>query len=114
TTAQGAVIISGGEFTEAEQVRFKVTGDLSINDVSQSMEVVLYPNPVQHLLQVNMNTTVAPHGYEVYNALGQKLFIQTLQGTKDFEINTATLPQGVYFLKIAVEENFITKQFIKK
>ncbi|MFN3755682.1 MAG: zinc-dependent metalloprotease, partial [Flavobacterium sp.] len=114
TTAQDAVIISGGEFTEAEQVRFKVTGDLSINDVNQSMEVVLYPNPVHQLLSVKMNTIVAPNGYEIYNTLGQKLIIHSLHGSKDFEINTTTLPQGVYFLKIAVEENFITKQFIKK
>lgn len=114
TTVQGTVIAAGGSFADADQVRFNVTGDLSVVNPNRSIEVVLYPNPVYDILQVRLNTLESPKGYEVYNALGQKLLKQTLSGSQEFEVNTTSLPQGVYFIKIAVEDTFVTKQFVKK
>jgi len=88
---------------------FVVGGTVSIsNNGTITKEMTIYPNPA-----VN-NTFVELEGYvmdklEVSNSIGQVVFHATPMLSK-YEINTSELSDGVYFVKVYVNENCITKK----
>ena len=65
--------------------------------------VKIYPSPVKDVLTVE---TDAKGDYQVINLLGE----QVAQGQLDNLINVSTLPQGIYVLKIGVEQMKFIKQ----
>ena len=92
---------------------------LSSNDiVLKKNSVLLYPNPSDGIL----NLTLDLHGnstysLRIYNLLGQVLF--SSDDEVDDSIISKTLAvdflnSGVYFIKVSVDGDEITKQFIKK
>jgi hypothetical protein len=71
-------------------------------------QVLVYPNPA------NDYVTIEIDGFridkvEIYDVLGQIAFKGEFNNSK-VEINTATLNQGVYFIKVLVDDKLITKK----
>lgn len=76
-----------------------VTSPIGIGDASSSPAIPLvYPNPFGGMLTVNHG-----HADEVilYNMLGEKIYsVKPEAGTSKVELQTAALPQGVYFVSL--------------
>ena len=85
-----------------------VIHDLAHNDLPEngSEGVALYPNPVNEMLIVTMEGL---QSVEVYNAVGQLVV-----STTDDTINMATLPDGVYFVRIVSVEGNVVKRVVKQ
>jgi hypothetical protein len=78
----------------------------SVSELNIANEIRFYPNPFSGQLTVelpNQNNRV-----EIYNAIGQKV-LEAFGARKEFNINTAELPPGIYFLKV----NATFKKIIK-
>ena len=63
----------------------------------------LFPNPANEMLQVNFDLNNHTHSsVVVYNSLGQKVHFENLQSNiGSVKINTASLPEGIYFCSIS-------------
>lgn len=82
---------------------------LSSSDFSQNnLEVALYPNPVQDLLNINVDNAIK--SVEIYNIQGQKVLNSTSN-----EVDMSSLNSGIYLVKITDENNSIaTKKVVKR
>lgn len=114
-TASGAtVIVSGGTFNDSEITTFNVTS-LSTDDFTANNTISLYPNPTQDVLNIKVsNSNALPDSFKIYNMLGQLVKDATINASNDLKVNTASYSNGMYFIKIAKDNNTVTLPFIKK
>jgi Secretion system C-terminal sorting domain len=67
-------------------------------------DLKIYPNPVLHILTVQNATATS---VDILNSVGQVVLKATLD--KNGDINVATLPSGIYYLRMGKEQ----KKFVK-
>lgn len=84
---------------------------VSVNDVAISNQVTVYPNPVTHILTIQMNNG----GYDILrllNNIGRVVANQSISGNT-MNINMANLPTGIYYLQLTGKDNTITQKIEK-
>lgn len=75
----------------------------------------LYPNPANDFIILNISQGQdLPDSFAIYNSLGQLVNQVKVSTTNDLTINTTTLSEGVYFIKVTKETASKTLQFIKR
>jgi hypothetical protein len=112
-TAAGVLIAQGGSFTDQDEKYFALeTPTAGIEENNKFSGIQLYPNPANSVLNIASTEANMPESYTVYNSLGQIIdngsvtsVLQSLDITK--------YANGVYFVKLAKNENATTLQFIK-
>jgi hypothetical protein len=78
-------------------------------------EIFVYPNPSKELLNISIpNNIELPKSYSITNNLGQVISNTKINSENDLNINTSTLSNGVYFIKISSNEYTKTLRFIKE
>ena len=115
-TGNRTFIIGIGEDTDNKPVDAGVVDFHSVifsaalsNDIitKDDAQLSIYPNPVVDFLTVKASSKV--ESVKVYNVTGQEVISST-----EATVNTASLPKGIYIVKIAQENGAIsTKRFIK-
>lgn len=83
-------------------------GGVGITETA-SNKVSIYPNPVNDVLNVN---AAGFDKVEIVNFLGQVVYSNQVTAT-NFQINTADLTAGVYFVRLS-GDNIVTKKFVKE
>jgi hypothetical protein len=74
--------------------------------------LVIYPNPVENLLQIQNTNTIQINKLQVYDAFGRNMI--SLDSTFE-NIDTRNLSSGIYLLEITFQNNTKkTVKFIKK
>ncbi len=74
---------------------------LNTDEIVQTKNVLLYPNPVSDLVYLNfLNTKYEANKIVVLNNLGQQVLIQTCDDSQLTSMNLAHLSSGVYTLQI--------------
>jgi len=91
-----------------DDVTIQTGGGVGITETA-SNKVSIYPNPVNDVLNVN---AAGFDKVEIVNFLGQVVYSNQVTAT-NFQINTADLTAGVYFVRLS-GENTITKKFVKE
>jgi hypothetical protein len=71
--------------------------------------VTIYPNPGNHLVNINVKT---PYSLKLYNVEGKKLM--DLQDVKFKQIDVSPYPNGLYFIMIENSEEKYKERFIKR
>ena len=74
-------------------------------------QIAIYPNPFTSYLDIE-NKSSHINKVELYQITGQLLNTYTPTGNK-MRINTETLPQGIYVIRVFCDEGIITKKIIK-
>jgi hypothetical protein len=100
-------IVKGGSI-EIEKIEF-CNPNLSNEDIAKDdVQLSIYPNPVGDMLSVKASTKI--NSLQIYNVTGQEV----LRASKA-SINTSSLSEGVYILKVLQEDGVIsTKRFVKE
>uniref|UniRef100_UPI004049BBD4 T9SS type A sorting domain-containing protein n=1 Tax=Flavobacterium sp. TaxID=239 RepID=UPI004049BBD4 len=81
---------------------------LSQNFNQNNLEVSLYPNPANNVLNIEMTNEVK--SIEIYNIQGQKV-----KAANQKQINVSDLASGMYMIRIQDTENAVsTKKFMKQ
>jgi hypothetical protein len=75
-----------------------------INEIDNSVSVVLYPNP-SNTGVFNVTTSEVINTIEVFNTLGQRVISEAGNKNKSMSIETTSLPKGVYVVKLAFDKN---------
>ncbi|WP_179319899.1 T9SS type A sorting domain-containing protein [Winogradskyella helgolandensis] len=106
-------IISGGEFSGQESVTFSVQDPLSVNEFSIENLISLYPNPVNHNLNIDLNNLNEDVSFEIFDTLGKKISKGNLRSNETHTMNISHYQSGIYFIKLSTSTTSITKKLIK-
>jgi hypothetical protein len=112
-TNSGATVVgTGGTFTTSESVSFK-NESLSNTDFELMDAISLYPNPTKDILNVSVPSLLGtPKNINVYNSLGQS--VKSIKAaSSEFNFETSSLSNGVYFIQLDFENTTKTLRFIK-
>ena len=82
---------------------------LGIENFTIDSAIVLYPNPSDDVLHIQMPTSVVLEKATIYNSLGQKI---AENNSLDFSVSH--LSSGVHYVDIQTSEGTYHKKFIKK
>lgn len=102
------LIIYNFALTDDQVLNLFNSPTLSSQDFNlNNLEVSLYPNPTNGILNIDMTTEI--QSIEIYNIQGQKVLHTTQK-----QINVSNLSTGMYLIKILDAQNrFSTKKFMK-
>jgi hypothetical protein len=85
--------------------------NIKINELLNEINVNVYPNPSKDFVNIMItNVLKEENKVELYNSLGQLL----IKNENIFQIDISNYPNGIYFLKVQVINNFSTVKIIKK
>jgi hypothetical protein len=87
----------------------------AVNTLPDRKPVVIYPNPVKDKLQLKFDFTIAePTEMIVYNAIGQRLKVSTVNSGRQFvsTIDVTAFSAGLYFLTVKNSRYQKTMPFI--
>lgn len=84
-----------------------------------NVPIKITPNPVNDLLTLNADfkKPIQQLSVEIFDASGQLIFIENWQqhgGVLNFQVNTSTYANGLYFIKIQADGQFSTLKFLKE
>lgn len=82
---------------------------LSVNDVSSSVDVAIYPNPTSDFFRIKSD--LASHSIQIYNVAGLQVR-ELLEPKQRYDISN--LSTGVYFVKVISDAGVVTKRLIKR
>ncbi len=91
--------ISSG-YGQVEDYKLNVTSNPTGIDQINSTNIRLYPNPVSGIL--NISNTEKIKSVSIYDILGQKMIVENLNGLNS-QIDLSKLSNGIYFVKVIVE-----------
>ena len=113
-TAEGDVIVQGGEYDSSEITSFSNFNVLSTASNSLNEAVTIYPNPTNGILNIS-NTSGQSLQFEVFNMLGQ-LVVTGQVGSSLYTIDLSQATTGLYFVKLSDTQGNanITKKVIVK
>ncbi|MDX9892131.1 MAG: M6 family metalloprotease domain-containing protein [Bacteroidales bacterium] len=85
-----------------------------VDDVSDSFNVILYPNPVYNHLNINMMDQNIPNVdlIRLYDPSG-KLIYSLQPVNKNCTIDMSLLSQGIYILKFYTDKGLVAKKIVK-
>lgn len=87
---------------------------VSVNEVNvKSIEVGLFPNPVNDELTIDLTSLSAEVSIEVYDLAGKKVLSTRAKGGELFKLNTGMLSKGLYEVNIRSTEGNVTKKVSK-
>jgi hypothetical protein len=90
---------------------FAVGGPLGITNVNgEAISMVLYPNPSSETATIEVKGSTISH-IQVISMSGA-IVMESDPKQSSVQINSSTLASGVYFVKVLVEGNTITKRMI--
>ena len=104
--AQDASALSEQERPAAENAEAQET---QMNNFKLSEEVKMYPNPVQHYLNIQSSFPITR--VRVYSLLGQ--LVKDVPNRTD-RIYLGDLNSGIYMIKIHSNDLFVTKKLVVK
>jgi len=91
----------------------KIEQALGIKDFSFGKYFVVYPNPVNEVLNITAKEDIQLSSIQIYNVLGQ--LIRVISNAKNTEnIDVSNLNSGNYFIKIFSDKGNSSTKFIKK
>ncbi|GAA4108701.1 hypothetical protein GCM10022393_04980 [Aquimarina addita] len=114
-SANGIVLISGGQFGSSETTEFCVGEGVrsipvirTVNEADRYVPMVLAPNPTNSGI-VNITGVSLDTAYHIYNVYGQKVLDGTMVSNS---VDVSTLSVGVYMIKIANGKEIKTLPFV--
>ena len=96
-----------------------LSSTVGINDITKSISMYdIYPNPASDFIKLDFTLTENKNvELRLFNSIGEKLDLKQMengiQGLNSIEVNVATLPKGIYFAQILLDDNVAqTKRFV--
>ena len=78
-------------------------------DENENVAILIYPNPAHNYILVGANNDSPVQRIDLYDITGRKVLSST-----EKEINVSTLPKGVYFVTVFIENQQIIEKIIVK
>jgi len=103
-----------GDFIIQEPTFSASNNPLYVADGGNSSQLSLFPNPAKEQLQVFLPDITSEAGiYSIHDMNGRTLNNRQISaGTRIFSVNTQLLSNGIYLIKIQLNNEIITKRFV--
>jgi hypothetical protein len=90
--------------------------DLAVKAIQKKNESLsIYPNPFDAYVKVFLPDENAMYTFQVYDLLGNQVLAKSSVSAGVLELNTATVPSGIYFMKVLSDKGLISEsKLIKK
>ena len=90
---------------------------VSVKQLAGHVEVNIYPNPVQNTLHILLKSSVKSYTeISLLDMMGQTLIhnmIGDFSNDKQLSIDMNDLPNGLYFVKVQTDDQFMIRKVIK-
>lgn len=97
-------------YGEAEDYAVEIIEEMSVEN-SVFNQFSFYPNPVENQLNLRAGTPI--ENLKVYNILGQEV-LQESPNTLETQLQTQSLPTGIYWIKVTLQGIQKSYKIIKK
>ena len=87
---------------------------LTANDLTLLDELLIYPNPATTTLTIRSTSNIPLDTATIYDVSGRLVLTQTLLKTNSNNLELSALQSGVYFIKITLNNNTVTRKFVIK
>jgi hypothetical protein len=98
------IIAANGCYATSDTILVVVPS--GINELSNSLNTFVYPNPANEILNIYSSAKIA--GIKLFNVYGQ-LVLSSRINSANTAINTGNLADGIYYLQIETKDGIITK-----
>jgi len=112
TNGSYAVIISN--CSDSQQSSCYAINNLSIDSINSPLSIILFPNPINEELNLQLNSTYDKIDIQVYSMLGQLIKTVSISNTQECRLNLAGLSSGSYLVKINADGKTESSVVIKK
>lgn len=109
------VILEGTKFGEQSAIQFGAGGFVGVEENAFDPAIAVYPVPANEQATVEFN--IAGTGeveIDVYDLMGKRVYqsgsLQMKSGIHQMEINTSDFNNGVYFVKLRINNQYYTKK----
>ena len=82
-----------------------------LNEVIQSNEFKLYPNPVKDALNFEPGNNIK--SYSIFNIKGQEVTNDNALLKNESQIDLINLKKGIYYIRFQIGDKTVSKKFIK-
>lgn len=90
-------------------------GSLTIGiEDEATLEVQMYPNPVENFLNVQLGDQVNQMNLSVYDMTGRLVMKPSLGAGSLYQVDTRQLPVGTYLVEVMADGKFYRNRFIKQ
>jgi hypothetical protein len=93
-----------------DQVVFSEDCSLGMDDVLAT-QIMLYPNPVQHVLNIENSSNYHINSFKVYDVMGRMVFNLN---HPNHPLDVSSLETGLFFVSINTVQGTLIKKFIKE
>jgi hypothetical protein len=100
------------DFRSAYSNYASATTGVGLNDSRSSAYITAYPNPFKN--ELILKSTVNLSGYSIYNMMGELILNEKTEPVQYLEINTVSIPAGVYILKSTYDDGIDYRKIIVK
>jgi len=103
---------SNNNFLKVSDQLFFDAGQVGIIEVTNEMEVGVYPNPFNEQISISVEV-LDSYTVSLYDISGKIVITKNYSATDLMTLDVKDLSKGQYILTIQNENNFITKQLVK-
>jgi hypothetical protein len=95
-------------------VSSETDNDLQTDKLATEKKILIFPNPTSNVVRILYQELPVKRDFSitVYNEMGQKLK-ELHSHTAINELDLAPLPQGIYYIRITIDNVSVTKYIIK-
>lgn len=106
---------SNGPCTDSVQIVFTVTGGVSVDELFSDMEVNLFPNPTEGLLNITVNgNNDFDMDLEVYSVDGKLIELDRIQrGVNQVQLNMSNYAPGMYMVALRKGDQKLVKRITR-
>ncbi|MBC7861967.1 MAG: T9SS type A sorting domain-containing protein, partial [Bacteroidia bacterium] len=104
----GGVVDSGGVASSGGAASIICNSPVGVESVSQAEDVLLYPNPAKG--ELNISNVLEFDRVIIMNALGVKVYDETISSKEKISIQLSTFSPGTYFVNLRSKNKQVTKK----
>jgi hypothetical protein len=90
---------------------YDATGGTGINQIDDSKELILYPNPARDVVIIENKKNFNMKQVIVYNVVGQMISSDKADSQNKHKLNTSGLASGIYTIRIETDKGFVIRKF---
>ena len=109
--------MSSGDNAACDQLQLTEGDPVSTKDLSDKVALSVYPNPVDNVLNLEMDSQVSgTFEMRIYNLLGQVIQIERIDliaGANRNTFDLSELKEGSYLIQLTDGENITTRKIVK-
>ncbi len=85
---------------------------VGVEEVNDTIELSVFPNPTQHILNVQVNGASGNSSYWVYDALGRPVLSGQIMNS-GIQVSVQEFTAGAYLIVVRTNQSVLTKSFVK-